>query len=53
MQIAYGYRIDMVCDHRTPVITMLDVHPDRAGDRVTLDCHRSRRSPLAKRWTRR
>jgi transglutaminase-like putative cysteine protease len=37
MQIAYGYRIDMVCDHRTPVITMLDVHPDRAGDRVTLD----------------
>ena len=32
MQIAYGYRIDIVCDHETPVITMLDVHPDRAGD---------------------
>ncbi len=32
MQIAYGYRIDIACDHPTPVIAMLDVHPERRID---------------------
>ena len=27
MHIRYGYRIDILCDTATPLITMLDVHP--------------------------
>lgn len=27
MHIRYGYRIDILCDTETPIITMLDVHP--------------------------
>jgi transglutaminase-like putative cysteine protease len=34
MQIAYGYRIDIVTDQPTPVIAMLDLHPERAVDAV-------------------
>lgn len=32
MHIRYGYRIDVLCDAPTPVITMLDVHPERRVD---------------------
>ena len=32
MHIRYGYRIEVVCDHPTPLVTMLDVHPSRRGD---------------------
>ena len=27
MHIRYGYRLDILCDAATPIITMLDVHP--------------------------
>ena len=27
MHIRYGYRVDILCDAATPIITMLDVHP--------------------------
>lgn len=32
MHIRYGFRIDAVCAVPTPMITMLDVHPDRRPD---------------------
>ena len=32
MHIRYGYRIEVACDHPTPLITLLDVHPSRRGD---------------------
>jgi transglutaminase-like putative cysteine protease len=37
MHIKYGYRIDLLCDAPTPVIAMLDVHPERRGDITTPD----------------
>jgi transglutaminase-like putative cysteine protease len=32
MHVRYGYRIDILCDATTPVIAMLDVHPERRAD---------------------
>jgi transglutaminase-like putative cysteine protease len=32
MHIRYGYCIELMCDQPTPIITMLDVHPDRRND---------------------
>ena len=32
MHIRYGYRIDLLCNVPTPVIMMLDVHPERRPD---------------------
>lgn len=32
MHIRYGYRIDILCNAPTPIITMLDIHPDRRAD---------------------
>ncbi|MCX7324549.1 MAG: transglutaminase family protein [Hyphomicrobiales bacterium] len=32
MHIRYGYRIDLLCTDPTPVIMMLDVHPERRAD---------------------
>jgi transglutaminase-like putative cysteine protease len=32
MHIRYGYKIEIVCDQPTPLITMLDVHPSRRAD---------------------
>lgn len=32
MHIRYGYRIDILCETATPVITMLDVHPSLRGE---------------------
>jgi len=32
MHIRYGYRIDILCDMETPIITMLDVHPSIRGE---------------------
>lgn len=32
MHIRYGYRIDVLCEAPTPIITMLDVHPERRAD---------------------
>ncbi len=32
MHIRYGYRIDLLCNDPTPVIMMLDVHPERRPD---------------------
>ncbi len=37
MHIRYGYRIDVLCDAPTPVITMLDVHPERRADLTVPD----------------
>ena len=37
MQIRYGYRIEIVCDRPTPLVTMLDVHPSRRHDRLASD----------------
>jgi transglutaminase-like putative cysteine protease len=32
MHIRYGYRIDLSCEAETPIIAMLDVHPERRAD---------------------
>jgi transglutaminase-like putative cysteine protease len=32
MHIRYGYKIEVVCDQPTPLITLLDVHPSRRAD---------------------
>ena len=32
MHIRYGYRIEFACAQRTPLIVMLDIHPDRRAD---------------------
>jgi transglutaminase-like putative cysteine protease len=32
MHIRYGYRIDLLCKAPTPVIAILDVHPERRSD---------------------
>lgn len=37
MQIRFGYRIDLVCDHPTPLIAMLDVHPERRPNLIVPD----------------
>lgn len=37
MQIRYGYRIELTCQHDTPVVTLLDVHPSRRHDLVKPD----------------
>src|SRR4051812_46568733 len=37
MRIRYGYRIEIVCDHDLPLITLLDVHPSRRHDLVQPD----------------
>jgi transglutaminase-like putative cysteine protease len=37
MHIKFGYRIDVLCDAPTPVIVMLDVHPERRSDLSTPD----------------
>jgi transglutaminase-like putative cysteine protease len=37
MHIHYGYRIDVLCDAPTPLITMLDVHPERRADLTASD----------------
>ena len=37
MRIRYGYRIELVCAHDMPLITLLDVHPSRRHDLTTPD----------------
>lgn len=37
MQIRYGYRIDIICDHDLPLVTLLDVHPSRRRDLIQPD----------------
>lgn len=37
MHIRYGYRIELVCDRETPLVTMLDIHPSRRHDLVKPD----------------
>jgi transglutaminase-like putative cysteine protease len=37
MRIRYGYRIELVCGHDMPLITLLDVHPSRRHDLTTPD----------------
>ncbi|WP_449255001.1 transglutaminase-like domain-containing protein [Bosea sp. (in: a-proteobacteria)] len=37
MHIRYGYRIELVCEHDMPIVTLLDVHPSRRGDLVRPD----------------
>ncbi|MCO5089425.1 transglutaminase family protein [Bosea sp. (in: a-proteobacteria)] len=37
MRIRYGYRIELVCAHDLPLITLLDVHPSRRHDLTTPD----------------
>jgi transglutaminase-like putative cysteine protease len=37
MHIRYGYRIDVLCDAPTTVVTMLDVHPSRRADLTMVD----------------
>lgn len=37
MRIRYGYRIELVCAHDMPLVTLLDVHPSRRRDLVTVD----------------
>lgn len=37
MQIRYGYRIELTCQHELPLITMLDVHPSRRHDLIRPD----------------
>ena len=32
MRIRYGYRIELVCAHEMPLVTLLDVHPSRRHD---------------------
>jgi transglutaminase-like putative cysteine protease len=32
MHIRYGYDIELICDHPTPLVTLLDVHPSRRND---------------------
>jgi transglutaminase-like putative cysteine protease len=43
MHIRYGYAIEIVCAAPTPLITMLDVHPDRRGDITEPDAMRIER----------
>jgi transglutaminase-like putative cysteine protease len=37
MQIRYGYRIEITCEHDMPLVTLLDVHPSRRHDLVKPD----------------
>ncbi|WP_332689390.1 transglutaminase-like domain-containing protein [Bosea sp. (in: a-proteobacteria)] len=37
MQIRYGYRIEIVCEQPTALVTMLDVHPSRRHDLIEPD----------------
>jgi len=37
MHIRYGYRIEIVCDQPTPLVTLLDVHPSRRHDLIEPD----------------
>jgi len=37
MRIRYGYRIELVCAHDMPLITLLDVHPSRRHDLTAPD----------------
>jgi len=37
MQIRYGYRIELVCEHEMPLVTLLDVHPSRRHDLMRPD----------------
>ncbi|MDX3805404.1 MAG: transglutaminase family protein [Bosea sp. (in: a-proteobacteria)] len=37
MRIRYGYRIELVCEHDMPLVTLLDVHPSRRHDLVRPD----------------
>jgi transglutaminase-like putative cysteine protease len=37
MQIRYGYRIEIVCDRPTTLVTMLDIHPSRRHDLLEPD----------------
>lgn len=37
MHIRYGYRIELVCEQPTPLITLLDIHPSRRHDLVRPD----------------
>lgn len=37
MRIRYGYRIELICAHDMPLITLLDVHPSRRHDLTTPD----------------
>jgi len=37
MHIRYGYRLEITCERPMPVITMLDVHPDRRHDLTEAD----------------
>lgn len=37
MHIRYGYRIELVCEHDMPLVTLLDVHPSRRHDLLRPD----------------
>lgn len=37
MQIRYGYRIELVCEQPTTLLTLLDVHPSRRHDLIRPD----------------
>ncbi len=37
MRIRYGYRIELVCEHEMPLVTLLDVHPSRRHDLMRPD----------------
>ncbi len=37
MHIRYGYRIDVICDAPTLLVTTLDIHPSRRSDITTAD----------------
>ena len=36
MHIRYGYRLDILCETATPIITMLDVHPSLRSEITAL-----------------
>jgi transglutaminase-like putative cysteine protease len=37
MQIRYGYRIELVCEQPTALLTLLDIHPSRRHDLIRPD----------------
>ena len=37
MHIRYGYRLDILCETTTPIITMLDVHPSLRSEMTAPD----------------
>ena len=45
MQIRYGYRIEVICEQPTAMLTLLDIHPSRRHDLIRPD--QMRVAPLA------